>query len=43
VEVVGGELPVEGRCDLLVAAAEREQLRLEGVEVFEVVGGDDLA
>ena len=36
-------LPLEGRGDLLVAAAEGEEVLLEGVEVWEVVGGDDLA
>ena len=43
VEVVAGERPLEGRGDLLVAAAEGEELCFEGGEVFEVVGGDDLA
>ena len=43
VEVGAGELPFEGRGDLLVAAAEREEVLLERVEVGEVVGGDDLA
>jgi len=43
VEVGTGELPLERRGDLFVAAAEREQLLLEGVEVGEVVGGQDLA
>ena len=32
-----------GRGDLFVAAAEGEEVLLEGVEVWEVVGGDDLA
>jgi len=43
VEVVAGELPSEGRGDLFVAAAEGQELRLERVEVGEVVGGDDFA
>ena len=43
VEVVAGELPLERRCDLLVAAAEGQQLVLEHVEVGEVVGCEDLA
>ena len=42
-EVVASELPLEGRGDLLVAAAEGQEVLLEGVEVGEVVGGDDLA
>jgi hypothetical protein len=43
VEVGAGELPLERGGDLLVAAAELEQGALKGVEVGEVVGGDDLA
>jgi hypothetical protein len=43
VELVAGEFPLEGRGDLLVAAAERQEVLLERVEVGEVVGGDDLA
>ena len=43
VEVGAGELPLEGRSDLFVAAAEREQALLERVEVGDVVGGEDLA
>ena len=43
VEVGAGELPLEGGGDLFVAAAEGEEVLLEGVEVGEVVGGDDLA
>ena len=42
-EVGAGELPVEGRGDLFVAAPEGQQVRLEGVEVGEVVGGEGLA
>ena len=38
----GGELPLERRGDLLVAAAEREQMLLERVEVGEVVGRETL-
>jgi len=33
---------LEGRGDLLVAAAEREQVRLERPDVGEVVEGDEL-
>jgi hypothetical protein len=43
VEVLAFELPLERAGDLLVAAAEREQLLFEGVEDGEVVGGEDLA
>lgn len=43
VELVAGELPLEGRGDLLVAVPERQEVLLERVEVGEVVGGDDLA
>jgi len=43
VEVGAGELPLQRRRDLLVAAAEREQLLFERVEVGEVVGGQHLA
>jgi len=37
VEVVAGELPLEGAGDLFVAAAEGEEVLLEGLEVGEVV------
>jgi hypothetical protein len=43
VEVGSGELPLERGGDLRVAAAEGEQMVLEGVEVGEVVRRDDLA
>jgi len=43
VEVGAGELPLKRGGDLLVAAAEHEQLAFEGVEVGEVVGCEDLA
>ena len=43
VEVGGGELPLEWGGDLLVAAAEREEVALERVEVGEVVGRENLA
>ena len=43
VEVGPGELPLEGRGDLLVAAAEGEQSLFERGEVGEVVGGEDFA
>jgi hypothetical protein len=43
VEVVAGELPLERRGDLLVVAAEGQELLLERVEVGEVVGGEELA
>jgi hypothetical protein len=43
VEVGAGELPLKRGGDLLVAAAEREQLLLARVEVGEVVGGQDFA
>ena len=36
---MAGELPLEGRCDLFVAAAKGQEVLLEGVEVWEVVGG----
>jgi hypothetical protein len=39
VEVVAGELPLEGRGDLFVVASEVQEVLLEGVEVGEVVGG----
>ena len=42
-EVGAGELPLERLGDLLVAAAEREELLFERVEVGEVVGGQDFA
>ena len=43
VEVGAGELPLERRGDLFVAAAEGEQPRFERIEVGEVVGGEHLA
>jgi hypothetical protein len=43
VEVGACELPFERRGDLLVAAAEGEQVLLERGEVGEVVGSQDLA
>jgi len=39
VEIVAGELPLERRGDLFVAAAERQEMRLQRVEVGKVVGG----
>jgi hypothetical protein len=42
-EVGARELPLEGRGDFLVAAAEGEEVVFECVEVGEVVGGDNLA
>jgi hypothetical protein len=43
VEVAAGELPLERGGDLLVVAAEGQQVVLERVEVFEVVGLQRLA
>ena len=43
VEVGAGELPLKRLGDLLVAAAEREELLFEVGESREVVGGEDLA
>ena len=43
VEVGAGEPPFEWLRDLLVAAAEREELPFEAGEVREVVGGEDFS
>jgi hypothetical protein len=43
VEVGAGELPVEGPGGGVVALFEREDLGGELIEVFEVVGGQELA
>ena len=42
-EIDAGELPLKRDGDLLVAAAQREQLLFERVDIGEVVGGQNLA